>query len=194
MALWGETLPVMLGCPGVAPGRLLGSHTSSRPPPPLQTEPWESLGFTPSLALGFACSPLRAEMIPRVTGGRHGCSLQCVYNKNKKEKDTKEKTAHVPAVEDSLYVTGWTISQPLTSMVLKTPRYRENTCCYEVRVKAESGVFSTKPSFYKPNRLFTHAIKGWSRVLLFLYFPRIPYQLYITFRSENKRTSLKINI
>lgn len=50
MALWGDTLSVMLGCPGVAPGRLLGSHTSSCPPPPLQTEPWESLGFTPSLA------------------------------------------------------------------------------------------------------------------------------------------------
>lgn len=64
-------------------------------------------------------------MIPRVTGGRYGCSPQCVYTKSKKEKDTKEKTAHMPAVEGSLYITGWSISQPLTSVLLKTPRYRE---------------------------------------------------------------------
>lgn len=88
-------------------------------------------------------------MILRVTGARYGCSPQCVYTKNKKEKDTKEKTAHMPAVEDSLYITGRSISQPLTSTVLKTPRYREIPCCYEVEIQAESegSVFKLNPHF-----------------------------------------------
>lgn len=72
----------------------------------------------------------------------------CLHQEQKRKRHKRENSP-VPAVEDSLYVTGWAISQPLTSMVLKTPRYRESTCCYEVRIKAESegSILKLNPHF-----------------------------------------------